>query len=51
MASAWYIDSDTSDQRYDHYRDPPQFISLEDVCKVTGVEYFYVSTILIYLTL
>lgn len=44
MVRAWYMDSDTkSDQRLEHHKNPPEFVKIEDVKKLTGVEYFHVS--------
>ncbi|XP_041975603.1 1,2-dihydroxy-3-keto-5-methylthiopentene dioxygenase [Aricia agestis] len=40
MVKAWYMDNDPSDQRLEHHRTPPELISLEDLFKKTGVEYF-----------
>ncbi|KAL4703725.1 hypothetical protein ACJJTC_016732 [Scirpophaga incertulas] len=41
MVQAWYMDDDTvSDQRLEHHRKPPVFISLSDLFTKTGVEYF-----------
>lgn len=42
MVQAWFMDNETSDQRLEHHRNPPEFISLEDLYKKTGVEYFKV---------
>lgn len=49
MVKAWYMDSDLSDQRLEHHRNPPEFVSLEDLYKKTGVEYFSVSFCVLYL--
>lgn len=43
MVKAWYMDNDLSDQRLEHHRNPPEFVSLDDLYKKTGVEYFNVS--------
>ncbi|XP_026319962.1 1,2-dihydroxy-3-keto-5-methylthiopentene dioxygenase [Hyposmocoma kahamanoa] len=41
MVQAWYMDNDTiRDQRLEHHKNPPEYISLEDLYKKTGVEYF-----------
>ncbi|KAI5636725.1 ARD/ARD' family domain-containing protein [Phthorimaea operculella] len=40
MVQAWYMDTETNDQRLEHHKNPPEFISLEDLYKKTGVEYF-----------
>lgn len=42
MVNAWYMDNDTSDQRLEHHRNPPEFLSLDELYKKTGVEYFKV---------
>ncbi|CAH2102115.1 unnamed protein product [Euphydryas editha] len=43
MVKAWYMDNDSSDQRLEHHRNPPEFLSLEDLYKKTGVEYFSIN--------
>lgn len=43
MVQAWYMDEETNDQRLEHHRNPPEYLSLEDLHKKTGVEYFKVS--------
>lgn len=40
------MDTDTSDQRLEHHRNPPEFVSLEDLFKKTGVEYFKVRSLI-----
>ncbi|XP_063375492.1 acireductone dioxygenase [Cydia amplana] len=40
MVKAWYMDDDKNDQRAEHHRNPPQFVSLDELYKKTGVEYF-----------
>ncbi|XP_060531367.1 acireductone dioxygenase [Cylas formicarius] len=41
MVRAWYMnDDDTSDQRTEHQKSPPEFISIENLLENTGVEYF-----------
>ncbi|XP_019873464.1 acireductone dioxygenase [Aethina tumida] len=40
MVRAWYMDDDPSDQRNEHHRNPPAFIDIDDLKKVSGVEYF-----------
>lgn len=43
MVRAWYMDNEETDQRLEHQRDPPEFISVDELFKRTGVEYFPVS--------
>ncbi|XP_076174457.1 acireductone dioxygenase 1 [Ptiloglossa arizonensis] len=43
MVRAWYMDNSDAEQRLEHYKDPPKFLSLEDLFKSTGVEYFTVN--------
>lgn len=43
MVRAWYMDNEETDQRLEHHRDPPEFISVDDLFKRTGVEYFQVN--------
>ncbi|CAD7082297.1 unnamed protein product [Hermetia illucens] len=41
MVQAWYMDNDeTTDQRLEHHLNPPQHLTMEEVYKKTGVEYF-----------
>ncbi len=40
MVRAWYMDDSTEDQRLEHHRTPPEFVSLDSLFKSTGVEYF-----------
>lgn len=35
-------DDVVSDQRLEHHRSPPEFVDLENLFKLTGVEYFKV---------
>lgn len=46
MVRAWYMDDEPTDQRLEHQRNPPQFLTLEELFKITGVEYFKVTTLL-----
>nr|CAD7194654.1 unnamed protein product [Timema douglasi] len=43
MVRAWYMDSSEDDQRLEHHRNPPQFLDLEELFKVSGVEYFKIN--------
>uniref|UniRef100_A0A069DNU6 Acireductone dioxygenase n=1 Tax=Panstrongylus megistus TaxID=65343 RepID=A0A069DNU6_9HEMI len=43
MVRAWYMDNSTADQRLEHHKDPPKYISLQDLYKVTGIEYFRID--------
>ncbi|XP_014362600.2 1,2-dihydroxy-3-keto-5-methylthiopentene dioxygenase [Papilio machaon] len=40
MVKAWYMDNDKTDPRAEHQRNPPEFISIEELHKKTGVELF-----------
>ncbi|KAJ8935920.1 hypothetical protein NQ314_012588 [Rhamnusium bicolor] len=40
MVRAWYMDDDLSDQRNEHHKNPPHFITVEELYQVSGVEYF-----------
>jgi len=42
MVRAWYMDSSDADQRLEHHRQPPEFVSLDNLFATTGVEYFEV---------
>lgn len=37
---AWYMDSSEADQRLEHHREPPKFVSPDELFALTGVEYF-----------
>ena len=43
MVRAWYMDNTDADQRLEHHREPPEYISLENLFKRTGVEYFKID--------
>lgn len=43
MVRAWYMDTEPTDQRLEHHRSPPEFVSLDDLYRITGVEYFKVD--------
>lgn len=45
MVQVWYMDSDESDQRLEHKREPVTYLDLETLYKKTGVEYFKVDSI------
>jgi hypothetical protein len=45
MVRAWYMDNNNADQRLEHHRQPPKFISLEYLFTITGVEYFKVRNL------
>lgn len=45
MVRAWFMDDDVeADQRLEHHRNPPQFVDLEKLLELTGVEYFKVNS-------
>lgn len=43
MVRAWYMDSENTDQRFEHHRNPSKFLELGELWKKTGVEYFAVN--------
>lgn len=43
MVQVWYMDDTDSDQRLDHHRQPPKYLSLSELFKRTGVEHFKVN--------
>jgi 1,2-dihydroxy-3-keto-5-methylthiopentene dioxygenase len=44
MVRAWFMDDDVeSDQRLEHHRSPPEFVDLEKLFELSGVEYFKVN--------
>lgn len=45
MVRAWYMDNSDVDQRLEHHKQPPECISIENLFKITGVEYFQVKSI------
>ncbi|ESO83226.1 hypothetical protein LOTGIDRAFT_197575 [Lottia gigantea] len=40
MVSAWYMDDNEEDQRSEHKTDPPKYVDLKELFKLTGVEYW-----------
>ncbi|XP_050312746.1 acireductone dioxygenase [Anthonomus grandis grandis] len=40
MVQAWYMDNGDYDQREEHHRNPPEYVTLDDLFQKTGVEYF-----------
>lgn len=45
MVRAWLMDDDVeTDQRLEHHRNPPEFVDLQNLFLITGVEYFKVSS-------
>ena len=47
MVRAWYMDKSDADQRLEHHTEPPQFLSVEELLKMTGVEHFKVRFLVI----
>ncbi|XP_065219271.1 acireductone dioxygenase isoform X2 [Planococcus citri] len=43
MVRAWYMDDSTEDQRLEHQKNPPEFIDLNTLYEISGVEYFKVN--------
>uniref|UniRef100_V9IH77 1,2-dihydroxy-3-keto-5-methylthiopentene dioxygenase n=1 Tax=Apis cerana TaxID=7461 RepID=V9IH77_APICE len=43
MVRAWYMDNSDVDQRLEHHKQPPECISIENLFKITGVEYFQIN--------
>ncbi|XP_011877910.1 PREDICTED: 1,2-dihydroxy-3-keto-5-methylthiopentene dioxygenase [Vollenhovia emeryi] len=43
MVRAWYMDDSDADQRSEHHRQPPEFVSLDNLFTATGVEYFKIN--------
>ncbi|XP_076295468.1 acireductone dioxygenase 1 [Lasioglossum baleicum] len=43
MVRAWYMDKRDADQRLEHHKVPPEFVSLDHLFEKTGVEYFKVN--------
>ncbi|EGI71129.1 PREDICTED: 1,2-dihydroxy-3-keto-5-methylthiopentene dioxygenase [Acromyrmex echinatior] len=43
MVCAWYMDSSDADQKLEHHRQPPEYVSLDNLFATTGVEYFEIN--------
>ncbi|XP_046584215.1 1,2-dihydroxy-3-keto-5-methylthiopentene dioxygenase-like isoform X2 [Haliotis rubra] len=43
MVRAWFMDSSDADQRLPHMLEPPQFVDLDTLRGVSGVEYFQID--------
>ncbi|KAG8225818.1 hypothetical protein J437_LFUL005625 [Ladona fulva] len=43
MVSAWLMDDDSNDQRLEHHRNPPEYVTLDKLHKTVGVEYFKIN--------
>ncbi|XP_036325445.1 1,2-dihydroxy-3-keto-5-methylthiopentene dioxygenase isoform X2 [Rhagoletis pomonella] len=43
MVKVWYMDNEQNDQRLEHHRNPPQYLSVEKLHELTGVEYFNIT--------
>lgn len=43
MVRAWYMDNSDADQRLEHHRQPPEFVSLDNLFAITGVEHFKIN--------
>lgn len=44
MVRSWYMDPSAKNRKLENHRNPPQFISMEELFKLTGVEYYKVSS-------
>lgn len=42
MVEAWYMDNNDENPRDEHHRNPPEYVDLNVLHKLTGVEYFKV---------
>ncbi|KAG5893825.1 hypothetical protein JTB14_018328 [Gonioctena quinquepunctata] len=45
MVRAWFIDENPKNPHEEHHRIPPKFVSLEEIFKTTGVEYFQIDPV------
>ncbi|XP_015111492.1 1,2-dihydroxy-3-keto-5-methylthiopentene dioxygenase, partial [Diachasma alloeum] len=43
MVRAWYMDDSGEDQRLEHHKMPPEFLTLQQLYDITGVEHFEVD--------
>ncbi|EDV95801.1 1,2-dihydroxy-3-keto-5-methylthiopentene dioxygenase [Drosophila grimshawi] len=43
MVQVWFMDSDESDQRLQHKRQPAEYLDMQALYKRTGVEYFKIN--------
>ncbi|KAH8378718.1 hypothetical protein KR009_000919 [Drosophila setifemur] len=46
MVKVWFMDTEETDQRLEHHRNPPEYLDLADLYQKTGVEYFKASGII-----
>lgn len=44
MVRAWYMDESGDDQRLEHHQTPPQFVPVDQLKELTGVQYWKVRT-------
>ena len=49
MVRAWYMDDSSDDQRLEHHLVPPKWIELDKLFKETGVLYWKVIVIIIWI--
>ncbi|XP_069967572.1 acireductone dioxygenase isoform X4 [Bactrocera oleae] len=43
MVKVWYMDNEENDQRLEHHKSPPEYLSLENLHEETGVEHFAIT--------
>uniref|UniRef100_A0A1B6DE05 Acireductone dioxygenase n=1 Tax=Clastoptera arizonana TaxID=38151 RepID=A0A1B6DE05_9HEMI len=43
MVRAWYMDCSEEDQRLEHHLNPPQFLDLNELYNISGVEYIKIG--------
>lgn len=43
MVQAWYMDDSDHDQRDEHHLNPPQFLDMQELRKVSGVEHWEID--------
>lgn len=43
MVQIWYMDESDDDQREEHLLDPPQYLEIEDLRRISGVKYWKID--------
>lgn len=39
MVQAWYKSNDNTDQKLEHHKNPPKYVSADELFETAGVEY------------
>ncbi|XP_030748930.1 1,2-dihydroxy-3-keto-5-methylthiopentene dioxygenase [Sitophilus oryzae] len=43
MVQAWYMNNESYDKREEHHKSPPEYVSLDDLFEISGVEYYKIN--------